>query len=183
MFNYNVLEEHKGLVLIGDWAEWTLLNQIVHDIAKSSSLITPEIEEIFLSLAFEARKAADKNRLIIQPVDGYSDEGVRFGVEMAWPYFLVMQKVLRESLAYMEHTKKHQLIAYGLEVVAEEALVEDLGTKIQQQLSNKQSPVFDASSALLNIDELTGKFLSWDAEKRKTGLIKLLASSNAVFNK
>lgn len=176
MFEYQLLEDHKGLLLIGDQTAWDLLRKVVHEIESQSPILTDDTSEIFLSLAYEARKAVERQRLVIPPLEDIPDAGVRFGVEMIWPYLLVQQRVLRQSLAYMSHSKQYQAVAYALEANIEDALKEDFGMDTQTLIDRWQNPSFEAVEALAKVDELTGKYLEWNPNQRKEHLAHLITA-------
>src|SRR3546814_19045701 len=45
--------------------------------------------------------------------------GTRYGVQILWPVLLVQHRMLRVSLGYLDHAKRHQAITYALEAVIE----------------------------------------------------------------
>src|SRR3546814_8328701 len=57
--------------------------------------------------------------------------GTRYGVQILWPVLLVQHRMLRVSLGYLDHAKRHQAITYALEAVIEEGLREDFGSQGQ----------------------------------------------------
>ncbi|HEV2897176.1 MAG TPA: hypothetical protein VGX71_04910 [Pseudaminobacter sp.] len=84
---------------------------------------------MFLSLAYDVRKAYERQREIIPPPPHYDEMGVRYGVQILWPVLLLQQRMLRHSLAYLDQSAKTQAIAYALEAVIDEALREDFGAQ------------------------------------------------------
>jgi hypothetical protein len=82
-------------------------------------------EGMFLSLAYDVRKAYERQRVIIKPPEHYEEVGVRYGVKIPWAALLIQQRVLRASLGYLDHSAKTQAITYALEAIVEEAILED----------------------------------------------------------
>lgn len=80
---------------------------------------------MFLALAYDARKAYERQRDMVEPPEHSEEIGIRYGVRILWPVLLLQHRMLRSSLAYLNHTAKTQAIAYALEAIIEEALLED----------------------------------------------------------
>ncbi|WP_292404134.1 hypothetical protein [Mesorhizobium sp.] len=133
MLSYQLLKNHAGILLIGDYTSLRWLHTVVHDINERSPLIKDR-EGLFLSLAYDVRKAYERQREILQPPPDHEEMGIRYGVQALWPVILLQQRMLRVSLAYLEHTAKTQAIAYALEAVIEEALEEDFAALALKQL-------------------------------------------------
>lgn len=81
-------------------------------------------EGVFLGLAYDVRKAYEQQREVLQPPQHYKEVGVRYGVKILWPVLLPQNRMLRLSLAFLNHSAKTQAIAYALEAIIEEALRE-----------------------------------------------------------
>ena len=80
---------------------------------------------MFVHLAYDVRKAYERQRGILEPPEHYEEMGIRYGVKILWPVLLLQQRMLRCSLGYLDHAAKTQAIAYALEAIIEEALLED----------------------------------------------------------
>jgi hypothetical protein len=130
---YRLLKNHAGILLMGDYVSVRELHEIVHDVNERSPLIREE-DGPFLGLAYDVRKAYEQQREILQPPEGYEEIGVRYGVEILWPVLLVQQRMLRVSLGYLDHSRRHQAITYALEAVIEAGLGEDLGAQGQTMI-------------------------------------------------
>ena len=128
MLSHQLLRKHAGIMLIGDYGTLRLLNEVVRDVNERSPLVRDK-EGAFLAFAYDARKAYEQQREIIQPPEHFEEIGVRYGVAILWPVLLPQQRMLRESLAWIDHGKKYQAITYALEAVIEEALREDFGSR------------------------------------------------------
>ena len=106
MLSYRLLRNHAGILLMGDYESLVQLHEIVHDVNERSPLIEDE-DGAFLGLAYDVRKAYEQQREVIPPPNEYEEIGTRFGVEILWPVLMVQQRLLRVSLAYMDHSKRH----------------------------------------------------------------------------
>jgi hypothetical protein len=93
-------------LLIGDYTSLRWIHQVVHD---------------------DIRKAYEQQREIIPLLPHYEEMGIRCGV-ILWPVLLLQQRMLRLSLAYLDHSAKSQAIAHALGAIIEEALQEGFGT-------------------------------------------------------
>ncbi|MCM1513254.1 MAG: hypothetical protein NC112_09145 [Oxalobacter formigenes] len=173
MLSYNLLKKHAGLLLIGDYTTLSLLRETLLDVASRA----PELQgkDAFLSLAYDARKAYEKKRQILQPPEALPELGVRYGVEVYWPSLLVISRLLRRSLAYIDHSKHHQTITYALEAVIEDGLKDDFGLNAPEVIDMWRW--IDDPSLLDRLDEILEKFISWGARERKNQLVSLLRTS------
>ncbi|MDR1349795.1 MAG: hypothetical protein LBJ59_03240 [Zoogloeaceae bacterium] len=123
MFEYELKKDHYGPVLIADSTTFSALRKVVKDVADRSPLLSDEDRaNVLRGLAHDARKACER-----QPPSSQPEPGVRYGVDTQWPVLLIQQRVLRQSLAYMDHSKLHQAMTYALESVIEDSLREDFG--------------------------------------------------------
>lgn len=169
MLSYSLLKNHAGILLVGDYTSLTWLHEVVHDVNERSPIVKDK-EGSFLGLAYDVRKAYERQREVIQPPKHIEEIGVRYGVQILWPVLMLQQRLLRQSLAFLNHTAKTQTIAYALEAVIEDALREDFGAQaghiidLWQRLDPAQSEVFDM------IDSRGAIFCSWTKAQRKARL-------------
>lgn len=180
MLSYQLLKNHAGIALIGDYASLRWLHDVVHEVNERSPLIEGK-EGPFLGLAYDVRKAYELQREIVPPPEHYAELGTRYGVKILWPVLLVQQRMLRVSLGFLDHSKRHQAITYALEAVIEQALKEDFGTQSQavvehwQRLDPTHPTLFD------KLDSRGGIFCSWTRSERKRNLPMLLASFDPMY--
>lgn len=92
MLSYDILKNHAGIMLIGDYTSLKLLHEIIHDVNERSPIIDNK-EDMFLALAYDARKAYEGQREIITPHKNYEEVGVRYGVRIIWPSILLQQRL------------------------------------------------------------------------------------------
>lgn len=175
MFEYDLLDEHRGLMLIANQASWLRLNKVIHDVAEHSPLLVGSAADILCALAYTARKTAQGERAIIESDARQPLAGIRLGAEISWPVLLIYTKVLRESLSYLDHTKWHQAIIYALEAVIEDALQEEFQEGSAEMLGGRSIP--NAVEALEAIDELEEVYLALEPRMRKLQLPSLICSA------
>ena len=111
MLSYRLLKNHTGILLIGDYTSLRWLHEVVHDVNERSPLVRDK-EGMFLSLAYDVRKAYERQREIISPPPHYDEMGLRYGVQVLWPVLLLQQRMLRGSLAYLDHSGSALRMAY-----------------------------------------------------------------------
>ncbi|QXC52814.1 hypothetical protein KHC17_27125 (plasmid) [Agrobacterium salinitolerans] len=182
MLSYTLLKNHAGILLVGDYMSLTWLHEVVHDVNDRSPLVVDK-EGSFLGLAYDVRKAFERQREVIQPPKHFEEIGVRYGVQILWPVLMLQQRLLRQSLAFLNHTAKTQAITYALEAVIEDALREDFGAQAEniialwQRLNPAQSQVFDM------MNSRGGIFCSWTKAQRKSGFAQLLSSFDQMYDR
>lgn len=182
MLSYSLLKNHAGIMLVGDYTSLTWLHEVVHDVNDRSPLVVDK-EGSFLGLAYDVRKALERQREVIQPPKHFEEIGVRYGVQIIWPVLLLQQRLLRQSLAFLSHTAKTQSITYALEAIIEDALREDFGAQAEriidlwQRLDPAKPEVFDM------IDSRGGIFCSWTKAQRKARFAQLLSSFDPMYDR
>jgi len=132
-------------------------------------------------LAFDIRKAYEGRRLK-QEVDPMQPEaGTRLGVEILWPALLIQCRQLRDSLAFIDHGKEHQIVAYELELVIEQALEAEFRENFSQ--INAHWARLSARHPFLeeNAETRAAQFAAWDERERRNGLAGLLSSLDPMY--
>lgn len=181
MLSYSLLKNHAGILLIGDYISLRWLHEVVHDVNERSPLVRDK-EGMFLGLAYDVRKAYEQQREILKAPEHYEEMGIRYGVRILWPVLLLQQRMLRTSLAYLDHTAKTQAVAYALEATVEEALLEDFGTqgmdaaRLWQRINPTQPQVFELLQSRGAI------FCSWTKAERKRRFLQLLTSFDLMYD-
>lgn len=181
MLSYLLLKNHAGVLLIGDHTSLRWLHEVVHDVNERSPLVRDK-EGVFLGLAYDVRKAYERQREIIQPPAHYEGMGVRYRVQILWPVLLLQHRMLRLSLAYLDHSAKTQAIAYALEAIIEEALQEDFATQgkdviaLWRRLDPAQPDAFD------KLQSRGAIFCSWTKAERKRYFLPLLNSFDPMYD-
>lgn len=93
------------------------------------SPIVKDKQRSFLGLAYDGRRAYERQRQIIQPPNIFKEIGVRYGVRILWPVLWLQHRLLRRSLAFLGDQAKSQAITYALEAVIDDALRENFGAQ------------------------------------------------------
>ena len=182
MLSHSLLKNHAGILLVGDYTSLTWLHEVVHDVTERSPIVKDR-EGSFLGMAYDVRKAYERQREVIQPPKHIEEIGVRYGVQILWPVLMLQQRLLRQSLAFLNHTAKTQTIAYALEAVIEDALREDFGAQaghiidLWQRLDPAQPEVFEM------IDSRGAIFCSWTKAQRKAGFAQLPSSFDPMYDR
>lgn len=167
MLTYQLLRNHAGLLLCGDYETLQALHEVVHDINERSPLIRNK-EGLFLGLAYDVRKAYEGARQKLAPPKGLPEIGPRFGVEILWPVLLLQSRILRASMAYIETSKRMQAHAYALESVIETGLREDFGGDLAASIAEhweRIDPTHQFPEEAL--DSRGAIFCSWTKAQRK----------------
>ncbi|MBB6414388.1 DUF6904 family protein [Mesorhizobium sangaii] len=181
MLTYRLLKNHAGILLIGDSTSLRWLHEVVHGVNERSPLVGDK-EGMFLGLAYDARKAYERQREIIQPPAHYEEMGIRYGIQLLWPVLLLQQRTLWPSLTYLDHSAKTQAVAYALEAIIEEALQQDFTTQgkdaiaLWQRFNPAQLDVFD------KLQSRGAIFCSWTKAERKRNFLQLLTSFDPMYD-
>lgn len=181
MLSYQLLRNHAGILLVGDFTSLHWLHEVIHDVNERSPLVRDK-EGMFLALAYDVRKAYERQREILEPPEHYEEVGLRYGVRILWPVLLLQQRMLRSSLACLDHTAKTQAIAYALEAIIEEAVLEDFQSHGKdiitawKRINLAHPDVFDM------LNSRGGLFCSWTKAERKRQLLELLISFEPLYD-
>lgn len=179
MLAYQLLKNHAGLLFVGEYTSLRELHEIVHDVNDRSPLICEE-DGAFLGLAYDVRKAYEQQREVLKPPEGHEEIGVRYGVQILWPVLLVQQRMLRVSLGYLDHSRRHQAITYALEAVIEAGLREDFGARGQTMVDRwlRLDPTPDIFDRLGSRGAM---FCSWTKAERERRFASLLLSFDPLY--
>lgn len=180
MLSHRLLKNHAGLLLIGDYGTLRTIHDVVHDVNTRSPLIRNR-EGSFLGLAYDVRKAYERQREIINPPKDFEEIGPRYGVQILWPVLLVQQRALRDSLAYIDHGKRHQAVAYDLEAVIEDGLREDFGAAAPDLIVHWQRMSPAHVDFIDTLDSRGGLFCSWTKTERAERIANLLESFDPLY--
>lgn len=180
MLQYQLLKNHAGILLCGDYTTLQALHDVVHEVNENSPIIKDK-EGSFLALAYDARKAYEGQREIIKAPKHFEDIGIRYGVEILWPVLLLQSRMLRTSLGYFDSNKRQQAIAYSLESVIESAIRDDFGSTAAE-ISERWMMIDSAHPDVEDhLDSRGAQFCMWTKEERKRGLAGLLASFDPMY--
>ncbi|MBP6727771.1 MAG: hypothetical protein KA132_11315 [Thauera sp.] len=171
MLTYELLPDHEGMHLEGDYWDLSALRDLVHDVNTRSPLVEDRESDGFLFLAHEARKAYSGHREQRTGADG----GERFGFDVTWPLVLVPARLMRVSLAYIDHGKRDQSVMYGFEAIIEEALREDFGNDAAVLIEEWARLGEDAAQIITELPDRSDRYLAWSPAQRAEHLVDALA--------
>jgi len=179
VLSYDLSKSCSGVVLIGDYTSLRSLHTVLHDINERSPLIDDK-EGLFLGLAYDVRKAFERQRETIEPPAHFEEIGVRYGVNILWPVLLVQQRIMRASLAYIDSSALDQAMTYALESVIEVAIKADFPASSADIIELwKQLPTDLRGVAKLH--SRGGLFCSWSKIERARKFKNLLASFSSAY--
>ena len=180
MLTYSLLKNHAGILLIGDYTSLKTFHEVVHEVNEKSPLLLDK-EGLFLALAYDVRKAYEKQREVIEAPKHFPEIGTRYGVQILWPVLLVQCRMLRASLAYIETNKWQQAVAYNLEAVIESALKDDFGAQ-SGALVDRWMQIDPAHPyPEEKLDSRCAIFCSWKKAERRKRFAGLLASLDPMY--
>lgn len=180
MLTYSLLKNHAGVLLTGDYNSLKALHAVVHEVNEKSPLLQDK-HTLFLALAYDARKAYEQQREVIEPPKHFPEIGTRFGVPILWPVLLVQCRVLRTSMAFIDTTKWQQAVAYNLEAVIEAALENDFGTQSRMLIERWMAINPKHPWPMEKLDSRGAIFSSWTKAERRKRIAGLLASLDPMY--
>lgn len=181
MLTYQLLRNHAGILLCGDYETLQALHAVIHDVNERSPLIRDK-EGLFLGLAYDVRKAYEGARKELAPPEGYPKVGPRFGVEILWPVLLLQSRILRTSMAYIDTSKNMQAHAYALESVVEAGLREDFGGDLAASIIEQWERIDPAHPFPEEaLDSRGAIFCSWNKTQRRKRIAGLMASFDPMY--
>jgi hypothetical protein len=178
MLQFEVLRNHAGIAIVGDYLTLRALHELIHRVDEQSPL-TERHADSFLALAYDLRKAADGLRRKVESPELYPEIGPRFGVEILWPVLLYQCCVLRSGLEEIAHTSNDQSLVYALEHVVETGLAADFGDEAGAVFAAWRA--LDLTDAAERLRPLGAIFCAWTAAERKQGLAELLKHFSITY--
>lgn len=155
MFLYELLPDREGPRLIAAKEVWAQLRETVCQVANGSPIL--EDNEPFQGLGYDASKA--------QPIQ-VECFGERHYADFSWPALLIQAAMLRQSLAFLVHSKDDQAITYALEAVIEKALAEDFETYAPAIIHAWKTVDVSRFTQQRNINEIIAPYFTWSPEQR-----------------
>lgn len=170
-----------GFTLCGDYLDLRAANEIIHYIVNESSALkcqrNVDLSEFVLGLAYDIRKAYERQREIIN-LDGADDKQVTYyGVDVIFPYFILQLAALRWACAFTVVNRNQQSILYGLEWAVESAM-NDLDATVSSEIVERLS-AFGNMLQSQNIDSIENEIdACWIQNKKRrfTELLELLVN-------
>jgi len=97
MLNYEIVDKHEGLRLLGSADDFRRFHAILHDVNERSPVVFDK-EGVFIALAYDVRKAYEGQRLVRKATKHDPYSGPMLGVDILWPTILVQCRMFRVSL-------------------------------------------------------------------------------------
>lgn len=178
MLTFNLLKNHAGILLIGDFITLETFYDVINQVNDQSGILDDQ-EETFLGLAYDVRKAFSGERQIIKCS---REVGIRYGVEILWPVLLVQARMLRVALGFFDNTKCQQALTFALESVIEDALREDFAENASTiiELWNRIDPSHPEPEKRL--DSRGAQYSLWTKKERYDKIIGLLVSFDPMYD-
>ena len=174
MFSYTPMKKLAGIRLEADYFTFKVLNRTIHEVAGRFTHDNTDDADVLMGLAYNARKAMEQARDVIQPPRHYEEVGVRYGFKIIWPSLLLQARMLREAMGIGPSNASFQSIAYDLEATIEEAVRRQFGATAEDVLfSWKRLSTLKAGTPG-KLTALGGMFCAWTAKERKERMIALL---------
>jgi hypothetical protein len=180
MLTFELIGKSAGIVLYSDYLSLRQIHRIVHDGNERSTIIRDK-EGFFVGFAYDLRKAYEGTRRKLEKSDTELESCPRFGVEILWPTVLVQSRQLRDSLAFMDHSKEHQAVAWELEFMIEEAIESEFKDKAPQIKEQWQRLSANHPFMEENASTRVAQFAAWSEKDRRNGLEGLLTSLDPMY--
>lgn len=121
MLTFEPTPNNAGILLWGDYPTLKRLYQVIHRVVHESSVIADK-QSFILGLAYDVRKAYERQRELTQQTYSDEDVGQLYGVNLLWPKLIAQVGVLRAAMAYINTNKLEQATIYEFEFLVESAL-------------------------------------------------------------
>jgi len=133
MLQFEITKKHAGIRLWGD--TWTLqrIHEVLHKVNEQSCVIENK-EGFFLGLAYDIRKAYEKQREI-DTIEIFDDKYQIYGVEILWPVIVAQVGLLREAMGFIPTNRNDQIVAFELENLIEGAAAKALPGRAEEIMS------------------------------------------------
>lgn len=182
MLSYEALPDFEGIALSGSYLTLRRFHSILHDVNERSDLVHNK-DGGLMPLAYDVRKAYEGQRAVIEPPEYAPEIGTRFGVALLWPQVLVHARILRASLAYMDHGPGYQTFTYALEAVLHDAL-DDVFASEASSIKDAWRMIDPATPETEErLESRSAAFYSWTGDRRKASLAGLLRSFRPLYDK
>ena len=180
MFSHKALKNDAGIAVFSDYDSLRRAHTILHDVNERSPLIQDK-EGFFLALAYDIRKAYEGQRLRQDADPACPESGTRLGFQILWPALLIQCRQFRDSLAFVDHTKEHQIVAYELEFVIEQAITAEFHENAPEikawwERLSARHPYLEE-----NAETRVAQFAAWNKRERRNGLAGLLSSLDPMY--
>ncbi len=169
-----------GIAIYGDWYDLKSVHACIHRLSGSPCIDQGLQKDHLLGLAYEFRKAYEKQREEKKfGFDEYDTVNYR-GFKYFWPYYLSQVAMLRRAAAFMTVTRSEQSTLYLLESLAEETIA-TVDTDIARSSMDIISALSFPQGYLYSyIDITVHRFLETKPKDRISSLPALLVSMTTM---
>ena len=181
MFSYTPMKKLAGIRLEADYFTFQVLNHTIHEVADRFAHENTDDADVLMGLAYDARKAMEQAREVLQPLEEYEEVGIRYGVKIIWPTLLLQARMLREAMSIGPSNARFQSITYDLEAVIEDAIKDQFGAKAEQVLFHWKRLSTLTPGTADKITPLGAMFSAWSAKERSVRMIALLEAFNPMY--
>jgi hypothetical protein len=176
---FKLLKDHAGVLIVAAADDLGSFYDIVHDVNDRSPVILDK-EGLFLGLAYDIRKAIEGHRYVEAPRRRPGGNEI-VGFEILWPTLIVQTCMLRTALGFIDHGKRHQVLAYSLEAIIQEAISQCFPKRHMEigracSLLDPLHPFLE-TKAPSRIEH----WYRWTKVQRETRLVELLESLQPGF--
>jgi len=181
MLEFELTPHHAGLRLWGDYAALERVHRFVHHVVEESPVIEDK-EGFVLGLAYDVRKAFERQRSTRYRSHANEDRCRIYGVEILWPVILIQAGLLRHAMAFIPTNRLDQAIMYELEHVVESAAREAMPVSADEALHWTRRACIAPYS---HLDMILGSrcvyFIDCPAEKRLAILPRLMETFDLAY--
>jgi hypothetical protein len=176
MLDYELTRHGAGVRLWGDYGTLKRLHGVIHRLVEESHLIE-EKDGFVLGLAYDIRKAYERQRSIREQPESTDNPGTQYGVEVVWPLLLIQAGLLRHAMTYLPTGNLEQAVMYELEYVIESALRSAVPATAPDILHAAQRAVLTGYPAVsLKLDSRCIYFLKLGKRQRFAALLPVMQS-------
>jgi hypothetical protein len=176
LFSRTNKRKSVGFILCGDYLDLHSANEMIHHVVSESPVLKSHtnlaMDEFILGLAYDIRKAYERQREIIK-LDGVDDKEVfYYGVDVIFPCFILQLAALRWACGFTVVNRHQQSILYALEWVVESAM-NDFDAETSSQIIKRLS-TFGSMLQNEDIDSIENEIHDCWVQNKKRRFIDLI---------
>ncbi len=159
-------------------------NEMIHYIVNESSVLNcqhnVDLSEFTLGLAYDIRKAYERQREIIKLDDTDDKQVTYYGVDVIFPCLILQLTTLRWACAFTVINRHQQSMLYSLEWAVESAM-NDFDVKVSSEIVERLS-AFGNMLQSQNIDSIENEIDVFWIQNKKNQFTELLEFLTNVTN-
>lgn len=181
MLSYTPMKKLAGIRLEGDYHTLRMLHDTIHEMTQDDRQPYADAD-VLIALAYDVRKAYERQRDVIEPNVHYPEMGVRYGVDVIWPMLLLQSRQIREALAWGPSLSRQQACAYALEHVIEQAIKSEFGRTADLVMAAWRRIDPRSPDVVERHDPIGAMFSSWTKTERAKRTHVLLGCYDAMHS-